>query len=475
VSEKKFTSRRDFLKSATAAGTAIAGFPYIVPARALGKGGAVAPSNRIVMGAIGVGGQGTGNMMHFCSFPQVQMVAVCDVDREHSAAAKKAVEEHYAKHKPDGDWKGCESFGDFRELLARKDIDAVSICTPDHWHSVCSVAAANAGKDIYCEKPLSNSIAEGRAIVEAVRRNRRVLQTGSQERSGSNARYACELVRNGRLGRIHTVRINLPDDDDHHQQVRKMNHEPQRPMPVPENLDWNMWLGPAPQAEYNKNRCHFFWRFILAHGGGEMTDRGAHVIDIARLGLGDPAGPIEVQAKGKRDGEGFFDVFWDYSFEYQFPGGVRMIGKAEGPRGLRFEGENGWISIHIHGARLESSDPRLVSDEAVSKWAETAPDHVDIAASADRPPGEKVKPSEPGKVQLGKSSGHHDNFLKCVQQRRDPVAGCEIGHQSATACHLANIAMAVDAPFKWNPVKETSSNLDANKLIAHRMRKPWMI
>jgi hypothetical protein len=200
------------------------------------------------------------------------------------------------------------------------------------------------------------------------------------------------------------------------------------------------------------------------------------VIDIAQLGLGmDAGGPIEIQAQGKRDGDGPFNVYWDYSFEFQYPGGVRMIGEAKGPRGLKFEGDDGWIFIHIHGGKLESSDPKLASDDAVKAWAEAAPNAVELAPTALRKSDPDTKPAESSEVRLGKSSGHQKNLIECIAARKDPVASCEVGHRTATICHLANIAMAVGKPFNWDPVAEKADNEEANQLLAHRMRSPWTV
>ncbi|HOW70747.1 MAG TPA: Gfo/Idh/MocA family oxidoreductase [Phycisphaerae bacterium] len=443
------TTRRQFIRQVGAVSAAGAiGFPFIVPASALGKADRPAPSDRLVMASIGVGGQGRGNMNRFMGFPEVQLVAVCDVDAGHCGEARAEVNKKYGN-------KDCRTYHDFRELLQRKDIDAVSIGTPDHWHGLIAIAAANAGKDIYCEKPLVNSVAEGREVCEAVYKNKRVLQTGSQERSGDKARYACELVRNGRFGKIHTVRINLPCDDGHHQQVRKMNHESFAGMPIPKELDWDFWLGHTPKVPYHEKRCHFFWRFILAHGGGEMTDRGAHVIDLAQLGLGaDDAGPIEFKAEGRREGGGGpFDVFWDYKFENMYSNGVRMIGEAKGPRGLKFEGDDGWIFIHIHGAALECSDPKLVDAAALRKAKEPV-----------------------GNVKIGRTGGHHRNFLDAVKSRKQPFASAEVGHRTASVCHLNNLAMALGRPLRWDPKKEQFIGDDeANKLLSPKMRAPWKL
>ena len=446
MTSQRKASRRQFLKRAAAASAGVVSFPYFVPSSAMGLAGNVAPSNRIVMGCIGTGGQGRGNMGRFMDFPEIRVVAVCDVDAGHMDSARKQVNDKYKN-------EDCKTYRDFRELLARTDIDAVSIGTPDHWHALTSIAAANAGKDIYCEKPLVNSIGEGRAVCEAVKKNNRILQTGSQERSGDKARYACELVRNGRFGKIHTVRINLPCEDGHHKEVREMNHQSFAEMPVPQGLDWDLWLGHTPMVPYHEKRCHFFWRFILAHGGGEMTDRGAHVIDLAQLGLGtDDTGPVEIVAEGKREGGGGpFDAFWDYRFENVYANGVRMIGEAKNPRGLKFEGEDGWIFIHIHGANLECSDPKLVDKDALKMIKEPV-----------------------GNISIGRTDSHHKNFVDAVKSRKQPFASAEVGHRTASICHLNNIAMAVGRELKWDPKKERFADDDAaNAMITPKMRPPW--
>ena len=434
-------TRRQFLKGATTASVGALGFPYIVPSSALGKAGTVAPSNRIVLGSIGVGGQGTGNMKRLMGSKDVQVVAVCDVDTNHRNAARDAVNEKY-------DNQDCAAYNDFHDLVAREDIDAVTIGTPDHWHALTTVAAANAGKDVYCEKPLANSVGEGRAICEAVKKNNRVLQTGSQERSGSNSRFVCELVRSGRIGQLHTIRINLPCSDGHHKKVLEMNEQPQPAMPVPEGFDYDFWLGHTPEVPYTKNRCHFWWRFILSYGGGEMTDRGAHIIDLAQLGNGtDHTGPVEIEARGTASKTGLFDAFMDYTFENRYANGVRLVGANKGPRGLKFEGTEGWILIHIHGARLEA-EPASLLKEKIGKY----------------------------EVHLGRSPGHHQDFLEAVKNRTTPIASAEIGHRTATICHLNNIAMAVGRKLKWDPQKEQIiGDPQAHAMLTPVMRPPWKL
>ncbi|HNR36006.1 MAG TPA: Gfo/Idh/MocA family oxidoreductase [Candidatus Hydrogenedentes bacterium] len=427
-------TRRGFLKRAGTVTAGAAAFSYIIPSSALGADGAVAPSNRIVMGAIGVGGQGAGNMRQFLNSPGVQMVAVCDCDKGRVEAAKKIVDEKY------GD-QGCAAYGDFRELLARTDIDAVCIGTPDHWHGLQTIAAAKTGKDIYCEKPLVNTIAEGIAVRDAVNRYGRVLQTGSHERSRDNARYACELVRNGRIGKLHTIHVNLPWDS------RDLSALPV-PMPVPEGFDYDMWLGPCPWEPYTEKRCHFWFRYILEYSGGEVTDRGAHVIDIGQLGNNsDDTGPVEVTGKGTFLKKGLFDCAVDYQFDFTYANGVRMLCTTNQPRGVKFEGTDGWVFVHIHGGNLEASKPGLLK--------------------------ERIGPEE---IHLGRSPGHHADFLRAVRTRGLPFAPVEVGVRTATMCHLANIAMLTGRTIKWDPVKEIITNDDeARKMCARPMRAPWTL
>ena len=435
MTRRNTRSRRQFLKS----GAVSLATPYFVSSRVLGAD-AVPPSEKIVMGAIGTGGQGMGMMNAHMRQADVQYVAVCDVDTNHRIRARDSVNAKYGN--PD-----CQEFADFRELLARKDIDAVTVTTPDHWHALCSVAAANAGKDIYCEKPLANSIGEGRAIVEALKKNKRILQTGSHERSGGNARFACELVRNGRIGKLHTIRVNLPCSDGHHQTARQLKEMPPKEA-IPVGFDYDFWLGHTPLATYTSKRCHFWWRFNLAYGGGEMTDRGAHVIDIAQLGGGfDDTGPVEITAKGVQNDKSLYNTWWDYTFENEYASGVTMIGSTNGPRGVKFEGDKGWVFVHIHGGRLEAEPAALLQ--------------------------EKIGEDE---IQLGRSPGHQRNFIDCVKSRQQPVAAAEIGHRTASICHLNNIAMALGRTLQWDPQAETFKNdNEASGLITPKMRSPWTL
>ena len=430
-------NRRTFLKSAAAAAV----IPTIIPASAMGRDGAVAPSERIVMASIGVGGQGKHDTRALFSMPDVQYVAVCDVDRQHCADAANMVSEYYAARSADGTYSGIQEYHDFREVLARDDIDAVMIATPDHWHAVISVAAAKAGKDIYCEKPLANSIPEGRAVVDAVRRYKRVFQTGSHERSRDNARYAAELVRNGRIGKLHTIRVQMPMD---HFDNYGVTHPP---MPVPEGFDYDFWLGPARLAPYTEKRCHFYFRYILDYSGGEMTDRGAHIIDLGQLGNNtDHTTPISVEGKGVFPKEGLFNTAYEYNFSFAYENGVKLIGDSSTPRGLRFEGDEGWVFIHVHGGNLEA-EPASLLQEVIG----------------------------PNEMHLGRSRGHHYDFIECVKSRGETKAPVEVGHHTATMCHMANIAMLLGKKLKWDPTTELFDDDAANRMMQPSMRAPWVI
>jgi len=435
--------RREFIKGVSVAAAGIAGLPAIIPSSARGAGGAVPPSERIVMGCIGVGGQGTGNMHAFLGRRDMQVISVCDVDANHRNRAAGQVNSRYRN-------KDCAAFNDFRELLANDTVDAVTVCTPDHWHGLASIAAATAGKDIYCEKPLTNTIAEGKAVFEAVRRYGRVLQTGSHERSRPNARLACELVRNGRIGKLHTIEINLPCNQGHHMAVRN-DKSVHAEMPIPKGFDYNMWLGHCPDAPYTQKRCHFSWRFVLDHGGGEMTDRGAHVIDLGQLGNGtDHTTPVSYQATGTlpEAGSNLWNTFFNYKFECMYANGVRMIGTSDSPRGVKFVGDDGWIFIHVHGGNLRASDPNILRQRVGAE-----------------------------ELQIGRSPGHHADFINCIKSRGTPMASVEIGYHTAVICHLLNISIQLDGrKLKWDPQQgKVIGDEQANRMLTRPMRSPWSL
>lgn len=456
--------RRSFCKGIAVTGAAALAAPSIVPGRALGKNGAVAASDRLTLGCIGLGGQGTQNMREFIQNQGVHLVALCDVNRGSddynmlyqfpgstsaglAPALQRAVLFHQEAQRPFIQ-SDVTLYDDFRELLQRRDIDLVSVCTPDHWHGLISRAAVESGKDVYCEKPLVNSVPEGRAVCEAVRRTGRVLQTGSHERSNDSVRYACELVRNGRIGRLREIHINMPNNDSQHLRMQNLQG-PAVILPEPAGLNYNFWLGPAAFTPFAQDRTHFWWRYIMEYGGGEMTDRGAHIIDLAQLiNNSDDSGPIEYDAKGKQIQNGVYDCFIEYDFRCTYANGVQMIGGSNGDRGLKLVGDDGWIFIHIHGGRLEAEPKSLLR--------------------------EKIGATE---IHVGRSPGHHQDFLDCVRKRTQPFAHAEIGHRTATICHLLNIAMLTGEKLQWDPIAEQITNHSAaNRLATEKpMRSPWRL
>jgi predicted dehydrogenase len=422
-------TRRDFLKAAGAA----AG-PLLLGSRSLG---AEAPSNRIGLACIGVGSMGLGNLKAFLWTPGVQVVAVCDVDGARRDEAKGVVEKHYAEHKPAGAWQGCLAATDFRECLARDDVDAVCISTADHWHVPCSFHAAKAGKDIYCEKPLSLTVEQGRLLSDTVRRYGRIFLMGSQQRSEWRFRFASELVLNGRIGKVKQVKVGLN---------KGRAHDPVTPMPVPPGLDYDLWLGPAPYRPYHKDCLHYNFRFISDFSGGQMLNWGSHHLDIAQWGLGtDRSGPVQVSGKGEYPADGPYDNPVSFSVDYVYADGVTLNCSTSNPIGVRWEGSEGWVAV----------------------------DRGRIAAE----PASLLKSSlRPEEVHLIDSRSHKDHFVECIRSRAETVASCEIGHRSATMGHLGNTAMLLRRPLRWDPAAERFVNDDeANRLLGRAARGPWAL
>ncbi|HPN35590.1 MAG TPA: Gfo/Idh/MocA family oxidoreductase [bacterium] len=431
--------RRFFFKQLAGAATALAAplaAPCFVPDRALGRSGRTAASERITMGFIGVGGMGTGDLRAFLQKARAQVVAVCDVDDEHLYQARDLVNAHYGNH-------DCLVFKDFRAVLLRPDIDAVCLALPDHWHALAAVAACRSRKDIYGEKPLAYTISEGRAIVEAVQKHGIVWQTGSQQRSEQNFRYACELVRNGYLGKVSTVRVGLPYGNS----IRPGNFTPSTP---PAGFDYDMWLGPAPEAPYCEARCHWNFRWISDYAGGQLTDWAGHHIDIAQWGMNtENSAPVEIEGVGEwSDGrEGLFDVMNGYTFSGKYAEGFTMI-VADSHRhkmGVRFEGEQGWI--HVDRGFIEANPSSLLRI--------------------------RIRPEE---VHLTVSTDHHQNFLDCVLSRKKTVAPVETAHHSIMVAHLGLAAIKLGRKLKWDNVRERFiDDAQADRLLSRAMRSPWRI
>jgi len=442
----KMISRRDLLKGA--AGAALAA-PFIVSASALGAAGRPAASNRIGIAHIGVGGRGGGLMSGFLGDSDVQVLAVCDADDNRRANAKKRVEGAYSQQAP-GTYAGCKDYKEFRQILDRPDVDGVVIATPDHWHALIAAMAAKAGKDVYCEKPMAARIADGRAAADAIRRYGRVFQTGSQERSTGTTRYACELVRNGRLGKIHTIRTWLPTGDKHSGCTG--------PEPIPEGLDYDLWLGPAPWAPYHHARLPGNFRWIMDYSDGELTDRGAHTNDIALLGAGPLlVGPVDIQGHGTFLKDPLWDVPYEYHIEFTYANGLKLIvdsGDAPGNaicnitkahRGIKFEGTEGWVFVAVHGGALEADPPELLKSVI-----------------------------GPGDIQLGRSRGHGQDWINAIKTRGPTMAPAEDGHRTASFCHLCLTACLLKRKLKWDLVREKFiDDEEANRIIFRPMRAPW--
>jgi len=431
--QKKTLQRRDFMKSVVSAG-AVLGLPVIVPASALGADGNVAPSDRIQLGCIGVGSQGSGNMRSFLHYKDIQVVGVCDVDSKNRNNAKNTVNSRYEN-------EDCADYVDFRELIGRGDLDAVSLAVPDHWHAIPAIESAKAGLDIFGEKPLSRSIRESRAICDAVERYGRVWQTGSWQRSQTHFLHAAELARNEKVGKIHTVEVGLPTGG-------KTGVKP--PQPVPEGLDWDRWLGPAPWRPYcafGGNRCHWDWRWILDYSGGQLTDWSGHHIDIAHWGLGfDNTGPDSIEGVGQYPEDGLYDVPYAYSFKCKYANGVTLDISNTNRAGTKWIGENGWIWVDRGG--IDSSDKNLLKPDAIG----------------------------PNDIRLYRSTDHKQNFIDCVKSRQLTITPVETACRSISVGHLGELAMLLKRKIRWNPAtEEIIGDAQASNMLGRSYREPWTL
>jgi predicted dehydrogenase len=455
---RKTIGRRAFLKQTAGAALGTLGLPLFIPARAMGNTATPPPSERITMASIGCGGMGTNNLRAFLAQPDVQVLAVCDVvtasdeyghwykqgwngawfGRE---PARKIVEADYAQKNPSGSYKGCDAYVDFREIIARSDIDAVCITTPDHWHAIPAVMAATAGKDIYCEKPLCLTVAEGRAMVEAARRYNRVFQTGTQRRSSEPYRFICEMIRNGRIGKFQRALVAIGGNN---KQAPPANWQP---MPVPEWLDYEMWLGPAPWAPYHKDRCLYTFRFGQDYSGGQTTNLGAHGIDIVQWANGtDETGPVEFEdLGGEFPSDGLFTTATKVHFQARYANGLELTCRTQEKELYRYEGSDGWIQM-----------PTYSND-----WT-------------CYPESLKTTVIGPDEIRLYKSNDHHRNFIDCIKSRRPTAAPAEIGHRSTSICQLGNIAMQLGRKLHWDPATERfTDSEEANQMLAKPLRSPW--
>jgi predicted dehydrogenase len=429
-------SRRNFIQSAGAAT-----LPLILSRSASGDESKSA-NDRLTLGFIGIGKQARGHLNYFLNQKDTQVLAVCDVDTTRRDAAQKSVEKKYAEQKKSGAYKGCDAYIDFRELLGRKDIDAVVIATPDHWHAIPALEACRAKKDIYCEKPLTLTIHEAKALIDAVRKTERVFQVGSQQRSDREFRTACELVRNGRIGKLQAVYVNV-GGPSHPCDLAEEKMEP--------GLDWDRWLGPAPKRPYNSVLSprgvhdHFpNWRLYREYSGGMMTDWGAHHFDIAQWGLGmDESGPVEIIPPENPKAE--------KGVKYIYANGVPVIHADEYAKGKK-----------VNGVAFIGSEGKIFVNRGY-----LASEPADVIK---QPIGEKD-------VHLYKSPGHQRDWLNCVRSRKRPICDVEIGARSVTVCHLGNIAYWTNEKFRWDPKawKFVDASATVQKWFDRARRDPWQL
>ncbi len=439
--KKNRMNRREMLKKTAVA----AAMPTIVPATVFGR---TAPSESLAIGCIGTGRMGHGDMKECLTqglSANARIVAVCDLDSNRVKHAKKDAEKRYADAFGKPSYQGIDVYGDYRELLARDDIDGVTISTPEHWHALVGIAAANAGKDMYVQKPLTYSVVEGQALVKSVRRNKVILQTGSQQRSSIYFRKTCELVRNGHIGTLRTIEVYLPTDKGYGRDI---------PMPVPDNLNYDMWMGPTKQMPYTEDRVHPRtgygrpgWLQIERYCRGMITGWGAHMYDIAQWGNGTDtdSGPIEVEATAEFPDRGLFDVHTTYKSTALYANGVKMISQSGSPAGVKFIGDKGWIFVQRGSFK---SEPKSILQEKIGE----------------------------NEIHLYESKNHMLNFLECMRTRSEPAAPVEVGHRSNTVCVITHIAMKLGRKLKWDPVAERFVNdSEANALLDYPHRKPWTV
>lgn len=433
-------TRRSFIGRTVAA----AALPMVFPSSVLGAGARVPPSERIAIGFIGLGSHGVGvNLKAFLQESDAQVAALCDVDSQHLQSALQIVEKQYAARDKVEKWTGCVTTGDWRELVARPDLDAVCVSTPDHWHVLTSIAALEAGKDVICEKPLTLTVREGRVLSDTVRRQRRIFQTASENRSKHNFLRACELVRNGRIGRLHTIHTKLPRGPG-----SRGGCTAWKPEPVPSHLNYDMWLGPAPEAPYTPARCHHNFRWILDYSGGQLTDWGAHLNDVAQWGNNtERTGPISVEGSGDYPPDGLYNTATDWKLSYEYANGVKLI-CASGGLSIRFEGSDGWVAVRDWDLAVQASSPEILNSVI-------GPDEIHLRTCRER---------------------EQRDFLNCVRSRRETYAPAEVGHRSITLSHIGNIAMQLGRKLNWNPEKERFvEDEQANSMLSRAMRGPWSL
>jgi predicted dehydrogenase len=448
--------RRIFIKNAAATAAGAIVIPTIVPSSVFGKN---APSNMINLGQIGCGRIARGHdMAELLNYDQARYIAVCDLDTNRLADGKKLVEDTYNKKYGSGKYIDVKMYENYKELLQNKDIDAVVISTPDHWHSQPAMEAALAGKDIYLQKPTSLTIEEGRLLSDIVHRQGVILQMGTQQRSSAQFRRAAELVRNGRIGKVHTVKIGLPGD-------------PSGPlfkeMPVPKNLNFDMWLGSTPEIAYTENLVHPQkgydrpgWLRHENYGAGMITGWGQHHYDSAAWGMNtEYTGPISVEAVAEFPKSGSWNVHGDFMVKHEYENGISVYTSGGFPNGISYEGTDGWIFVTRGAYRATASDP-------IPEGSTKALDASDT----------KILESKIGdnEIHLYVSNEQHGNWLDCIKSRKEPISPIEIGHRACSVCLISHIAMHVPGVLKWNPATEKFIDNDlANSMLRRPQQYPY--
>jgi len=421
-------SRRQFLQRGAAA-------PLVLPWFVSSLRAGTPASERLTMGAIGLGGQGRHNLKSFLTFEDVRVLAVCDVDANHLQTAKNLVDTAYGN-------QDCAAYRDFRAVLARRDLDTVLIATPDHWHAIIAIEAARAGKDIYCEKSISLTVAEGRAVADTMKRLGTVYQSGTQRRSIACFRFGVDIARSGMLGKLHTL---------HCYYGKGPTCPPQPVQAVPAGFDYDRWLGPAPFEPYTPRRCHGSFRWQYDYSGGQLTDLGAHFADLAQWAHGEEdTSPTQYEGWAEFPQEGLFNTPVRFEVVATYPDGVQMImhddtEPGRGPRGNKYVGTEGWVSVDDTGKVTASSDAILRKLSAIQRGYEYM-------------------------------EGHHRDFLNCVRTRGRTIAPPEVAHRSTTTCHVANICLRLGRKLQWDPAQERFVNdPDADRMLARAMRSPWKL
>ena len=416
-------SRRTFIKSSAGIVAASMTPAWFVSGRAAAA--QQSKNDRPILGSIGVGSRGSHVAAQAAKFGD--MVAVCDVDRNHAESAKERM------------GGTAQVYGDYRRVLDRNDIEAVTIGTPDHWHTAICIAAMKSGKDVYCEKPLTLTIEEGQQIIKTIEETGRILQVGTQQRSDRRFRLACELVRNGRIGNLQKVTVTLPEST--------LEGGPFDSKPVPEHLNWGFWLGQAPTVNFIPERCHYTFRWWYEYSGGVMTDWGAHHMDIAHWAMDmEDSGPLTIDAKGTiPDIPSGYNTPKYFTVDMTYPGGVELTVNI-GDNGVLFEGDQG--RIFVNRGRLTGKPVEDLEEN----------------------------PLPEDRVALYESNDHMGNFIECVRERKQPVSNAAAHHRSLSACHLANISLRLGRKLNWDPETETFQGDDeANAMISRTQRAPYQI